>query len=113
MADAPRTLAEAILYFADPDNALKYLVSLRWPTGVITCPYCGSENPMLLVTRRIWKCRSRQCRKQFSAKVGTILENSPLGLDKWLTATWLIANRRNGNSSYEIARDLKVTQKTA
>lgn len=112
MADAPKTLTEAILYFADPDNALKYMVSLRWPNGV-TCPYCGSESPMFLATRRIWKCRFRECRKQFSAKVGTIFEDSPLPLDKWLTATWFIANCRNGISSYEIARDLNVTQKTA
>ncbi len=112
MADTPKTLSDAIRYFADPDNALNYMVSLRWPNGV-ACPYCDSENPMFLATRRIWKCRARECRKQFSAKVGTIFEDSPLPLDKWLTAVWLIANCRNGISSYEIARDLQVTQKTA
>jgi transposase-like protein len=113
MATAPKSLTEAILYFADPDNALQYLVSLRWPEGV-ACPYCHTDKPSFLTTRRIWKCRNvQECGKQFSAKIGTIFEESPIGLDKWLTAVWLISNCKNGVSSYEIARDLKVTQKTA
>src|SRR5688500_18575017 len=107
---APNTLTEAIRYFADADVSLAFVVQLRWPSGV-TCPHCKAEKPSFLTTRRIWKCLA--CRKQFSVKVGTIFEDSPLGLDKWLPALWLIANAKNGVSSYEIARSLGVTQKTA
>lgn len=110
MTSAPDSLLEAIRYFSEPKNALQYLVELRWPNGV-SCPYCDHKKPSFLEKRQIWKCGS--CRKQFSAKVGTIFEDSPLGLDKWLTCVWLIANCKNGVSSYEIARDLKVTQKSA
>src|SRR5687767_11720992 len=108
--NAPHTLSEAIRYFADPDAAFEFVVHLRWPNGVV-CPHCAAENPSLLRTRRIWKCRA--CRKQFSVKVGTIFEDSPLGLDKWLPALWMIANAKNGISSYEVHRALGVTQKTA
>jgi transposase-like protein len=110
--DTPKTLAEAVLYFADADNSLSYLADRRWPNG-IECPYCAAKEPMFLVSRRIWKCRATKCRKQFSVKVGTIFNESPIGLDKWLTAIWLVSNCRNGVSSYEIARDLGLTQKTA
>ncbi len=108
--ETPKTLMAAIQYFADPYNALRYFASSRWPNGV-ECPYCQGKEPMFLVTRRIWKCRV--CRKQFSVKVGTIFNESPIGIDKWLMAIWMIANCKNGVSSYEIARDIKVTQKTA
>jgi len=107
---SPETLTEAILYFADADRALEFVVSLRWPNGT-TCPRCDSKEVGFLKTRRIWKCST--CRRQFSVKVGTIFEDSPLGLDKWLPAMWLIANCKNGVSSYELARSLGVTQKTA
>jgi transposase-like protein len=110
--ETPKTLAEAIIHFANPDNSLEYLAAKRWPKGV-TCPYCNAAEPMFLETRRIWKCRATKCRKQFSVKVGTILNESPIGLDKWLPVMWLVANCRNGVSSCEIARDLGVTQKTA
>ena len=110
--ETPKTLAEAIVYFANPDKSLEYLAAKRWPKGV-TCPYCNAAEPMFLKTRRIWKCRATKCRKQFSVKVGTILNESAIGIDKWLTAMWLVSNCRNGVSSYEIARDLGVTQKTA
>ncbi|MGI8497143.1 MAG: IS1595 family transposase [Gemmatimonadaceae bacterium] len=106
---APTTLSEAIRYFADADRSLAFVVQLRWPKGV-TCPHCGAEKPSFLTTRRIWKCRA--CKKQFSVKVGTIFEDSPLGLDKWLPALWLLANAKNGISSYELARSLGVTQKS-
>ena len=106
----PTSLREAILYFADKDRALAFMVDMRWPTGV-RCPHCDAEQPSFLKSRSIWKCRD--CRKQFSVKVGTVFEDSPLGLDKWLPALWMLANCRNGISSYELARDLKVTQKTA
>ena len=106
---APTSLAEAIRYFADPDRALAFVVQLRWPSGV-TCPHCNAERVSFLTSRRIWKCL--ECRKQFSVKVGTIFEDSPLGLDKWLPALWLLANAKNGISSYELHRALGVTQKT-
>jgi len=107
---APQTLSEAIRYFSNPDTCLAFVVQLRWPNGVI-CPHCNAEGPSFLKTRRIWKCR--KCRKQFSVKVGTIFEDSPLGLDKWLPALWMLANAKNGISSYEVSRALGVTQKTA
>src|SRR6266704_6044812 len=106
----PNSLAEAIRYFADPDISLTFLVSLRWPNGV-TCPACDARNPGFLKTRRIWKCRD--CGRQFSAKLGTIFEDSPLGLDTWLPAVWMLANSKNGISSYELGRALGVTQATA
>lgn len=110
--NAPRTLQEAILYFADPDRCLKFMVDIRWPDGV-KCPTCGSKEVTFLSTRRVWKCKTKHAKQQFSAKVGTVFEDSPIGLDKWFTAVWLVANCKNGVSSYEIARDLRVTQKTA
>ena len=110
--ETPKTLAEAIVYFNDPDNALRYLAAKRWPNGV-ECPYCEAKEPMFLNTRRIWKCRATKCRKQFSVKIGTVLNESPIPVEKWLTAMWMVANCKNGVSSYEIARDLGVTQKTA
>jgi len=106
----PSTLHDAIRYFADKDTALTFLVSLRWPNGV-TCPACEAKDPGFLKTRRIWKCRD--CGRQFSVKLGTIFEDSPLGLDKWLPAIWMLANSKNGISSYELARALGITQKSA
>jgi transposase-like protein len=108
--DTPTTLADAIRFFSNPDAALSFLAELRWPDGAV-CPHCQAPKPMFLTTRRVWKCRA--CRKQFSIKVGTIFEDSPLGLDKWLPALWMLANSKNGVSSYELARALEVTQKTA
>src|SRR5437867_8406040 len=106
---APSTLRDAIRYFADPDVALTFLASLRWPKGA-TCPACEAGNHGFLKPRRIWKCRD--CGRQFSVKLGTIFEDSPIGLDKWLPALWMLANSKNGISSYELARALGVTQKT-
>lgn len=106
----PETVIGAIAYFADKGRALHFMVSMRWPEGV-TCPHCGGAEPYFLNSRRLWKCR--ECRRQFSVKVGTIMEGSPLGLDKWLTAIWLVSNAKNNISSYEIARSLGVTQKSA
>lgn len=111
-ADAePRNLIEAIRSFSDPDRAFQFVSSLRWPDGKVTCPRCGHDQVSFLTTRRIWKCKG--CRKQFSLKVGTIFEDSPLGWDKWLPAVWLIANSKNSISSHELARSLGVTQKSA
>lgn len=106
----PTSLAEAIRYFANRDVAHTFLAALRWPDGV-TCIACESKNVGFLKTRRIWKCR--ECRRQFSVKLGTIFEDSALGLDKWLPALWMLANCKNGISSYELARALHVTQKSA
>jgi transposase-like protein len=108
--NTPVSLTDACAYFADQDNALRFLAELRWPDGV-KCPHCEADDPGFLKSRHIWKCR--KCRKQFSIKVGTIFEDSPLGLDKWLPALWMLANSKNGISSYEVARALHVTQKTA
>jgi transposase-like protein len=110
--ETPKTLTDAIVFFENADNALFYYAAKRWPNGV-ECPYCSTGNPMFLASRRIWKCRATNCRKQFSAKVGSIFEDSPIALGKWMEAAWMIANCKNGISSYEIARDLGVTQKTA
>src|SRR5579872_3300553 len=107
---APKTLQEAIVLFSDADRCLEYAVSLRWPGGV-TCPRCGHKEHSYISTRRKWFCKG--CKKQFTVKVGTIFEDSPLGIDKWMMAVWLVVNCKNGVSSYEIARDLGVTQKTA
>lgn len=108
----PETLLEAIRYFSDLDVCLEFVAGLRWPNGV-ACPTCGSTDVRFLATRRVWECKSKHSRKQFSVKVGTIFEDSPIGLDKWLAAIWMIANDKNGTSSYEIARGIGVTQKSA
>lgn len=109
----PATLVEAIRYFADAQVCHDFMVNLRWPDGVVKCHWCGSENVGFISTRRKWQCRNKECKKQFSTKVGTIFEDSPLGMDKWLPAVWLIANCKNGVSSHELARSLGVTQKSA
>jgi transposase-like protein len=107
----PETLTGAIRYFGDMENCHDFMVAMRWPSGV-HCPHCGSKNVgNFVLSRRVWNCKA--CRKQFTVKVGTIFEDSPLGLEKWLPATWLIVNAKNGISSCELARDLGVTQKTA
>ncbi len=106
----PTTLLAAIRYYSDLDVATKAFAAFRWPDGV-TCPYCESKENYYAPSRRIWKCKA--CRKQFSPKVGTVCEDSPIGFDKWLTAMWMIANDKNGISSWELHRGLGVTQKTA
>ena len=108
----PKTLQEAIVYFSNPDNCLDYVVARRWPNGVV-CPTCGRTDARFLANQRKWQCKSVHHHRQFSVKIGTIFEDSPLGLDKWLMAMWMITNCKNGVSSYEIARDLKITQKSA
>jgi transposase-like protein len=109
-ANFPKTLLSAIKYFDNRDNALAFMVQIHWPDG-ITCPWCDSAEHSFLATRRIWKCKA--CRKQFSAKAGTIFEDSPIGLDKWFPAVWMIVNMKNGISSYELGKALGVMQKTA
>jgi transposase-like protein len=110
MEAKPSTLLEAVKTYADPDTSLGEVVDSRWSKGVV-CPHCQAGDPMFLRTRRIWKCSV--CRKQFSIKAGTVFEDSPIGLDKWLPAVWLIANDKNGISSWELHRAIGVTQKTA
>jgi transposase-like protein len=109
----PQTLLEAIRHFSDPDVCLDFMVSLRWPDGTVKCPTCGSDNVTFMASRRIWQCKTQHPKRQFSVKVGTIFEDSPIGLDKWLAVIWLLANAKNGISSYEVSRDIGVTQKTA
>jgi hypothetical protein len=109
---APRTLLEAIRYFADPTVCRDALVAARWPKGV-RCPHCGSKEARWLANAGLWKCRTKHPRQKFSVKVGTIFEDSPIGLDKWLPVVWMLVNCKNGISSLEVMRDLGVTQKTA
>jgi len=108
----PKTLLQAIKYFQDPDVSMDFLRDLRWPDGVI-CPRCGSRDVLFLRNARRWKCRAKHDHQKFSIKVGTIFEDSPIGLDKWLDAIWMVTNCKNGISSCEMARALGVTQKTA
>ncbi|MGE0684370.1 MAG: IS1595 family transposase [Candidatus Binatia bacterium] len=110
--ELPTTLLEAVRTFSNPDTCLHFMVALRWPEGV-RCPRCGSDQVTFLEKARVWKCRGKHDAQKFSIKTGTIMEDSPIGLDKWLPAIWLITNAKNGISSYEIHRSLGVTQKTA
>jgi transposase-like protein len=112
MASEPKTLQDAIIYFSDADNCVAYLVARRWPNGVV-CPTCGSENVSYVASRRVWQCKTRHPKAQFSVKVGTIMEDSALGLDKWLVAIWMQTNMKNGVSSWELHRSLGITQKCA
>src|SRR5438105_2355597 len=102
-----KTLRDAFRYFADPDNCLNYIVARRWPNGV-SCPNCGRTDVTFIAARRVWQCKTRHPKSQFSVKVGTIFEDSALPLDKWLIAMWLIGNCKNGVSSWEIHRSLGI-----
>src|SRR6266581_2607485 len=108
----PKSLQQAIIYFADPNNCREYLVACRWPDGV-TCPHCGSANVLFMEKYNRWFCREKHSAPQFTLKTGTIMEDSPIGLDKWMMAMWQIVNCKNGISSYEVHRAIGVTQKTA
>lgn len=109
--DAPKTLQQAIIYFSDPQRAFDYAKKFRWPNGKVICPRCGKDKHSFIKTRRIWFCYT--CQKQFTLKLATIFEDSPLGLDKWMTAFWMLVNCKNGVSSCEVARTLGITQKSA
>jgi hypothetical protein len=111
-AAEPKTLQEAMRYFADPDVCLKYVMARRWPNGAV-CPTCGSTDVRYIATRRMWECKAKHAKKQFSIKIGTIFEDSPIGLDKWLCGMWLIVSCKNGISSYEVHRGLGISQKSA
>ena len=108
----PRTLQEAITFFSDEQRCIDYLVAQRWPKGV-TCPTCGNTEVHYLTKQKRWQCKTKHARRQFSIKVGTVMEDSPIPLRKWLPAIWLLSNCKNGISSYELHRALGVTQKTA
>lgn len=111
--ELPRTLQGAIIYFSDFENCQQFLIGLRWPDGKVRCPHCDSEEVTYLKNARLWKCYGQHPKQKFSLKVGTIFEDSPLGLDKWFTALWLLVNCKNGISSYEVAHALGITQKSA
>jgi len=111
-AEFPTTLQEAIRYFADEERAFEFMKNVRWPDGVVRCPQCDGTEISFISTRKLWTCKSCKVRKQFTIKIGTVIEDSPIGYDKWICAFWMIANAKNGISSYEIGRALGVTQKT-
>src|ERR1035438_10216404 len=108
----PKTLQEAIIYFAEFENCKSFMVELRWPDGKVKCPQCGSERISYLAKARVWKCYGGHSSAKFSLKTGTIFEDSPLPLSKWLAAVWLLVTCKNGISSYEVGRDLGVSQKS-
>src|ERR1044072_5569861 len=108
--ELPQDLLAAIRYFSDSDNCLSFMIGLRWPNG-ITCPRCCCKAASFIKTRRLWICKD--CKKNFTVKVGTIMEDSPMGLDKWLIAIWMIANTKIGVSAFKIHRVLGITLKSA
>ena len=109
--NTPRTLQSAIAHFSDPKRAFEAAVRFRWLGGEVTCPRCGQAKHSFIKTRRLWFCYV--CKKQFTVKVGTIMEDSPLGLDKWMVALWMLANCKNGISSYELGKALGIRQNSA
>jgi transposase-like protein len=108
---SPKTLQEAIVYFSDPDRCFAYATKLRWPDGKVMCPRCNTAKHSFIKTRRIWFCYT--CKKQFTLKIGTIMEDSPISLDKWMTAFWMLCNCKNGISSYELGKGLGIHQESA
>ena len=110
---SPKTLQEAIQFFSDYDNCREFMASVRWLDGVVRCPYCQSEKVTYLANARLYRCYGDHPKQKFSLKVGTVFEDSPIPLEKWLPAVWLVVNCKNGISSYELHRALGVTQKSA
>lgn len=108
----PESEREAVIYFSNEDRCIRFVAEQRWPHGVV-CPTCGRTDVSYLKTQRRWQCKSAHAKRQFSVKTGTIFEDSPLGLNKWLPAIWKIVNAKNGISSYELAESLQITQKSA
>ena len=111
--ETPKTLQQAIVHFSKPENCNAFMIMMRWTDGIVRCPTCDSEKVTYLAKANVFKCYSKHPRAKFSLKVGTIFEDSAISLDKWLTAIWLIANCKNGISSYELSRHLGITQKSA
>jgi transposase-like protein len=110
--ESPKTLIEAIQFFSDAENCRHFMIAIRWGDGIVRCPQCGAE-ATYMERSKLYFCKTKHPKQKFSLKVGTIFEDSPIGLDKWLPASWLVSNCKNGISSYEIARALGVTQKSA
>jgi transposase-like protein len=108
----PETLVGAIKYFSKNDRAFEYMKAVRWPDGKVKCPRCGCGEVSFISTRKLWTCSACKTKKQFTIRVGTILEDSAISFEKWIAAFWLIANAKNGISSYEIGRSIGVTQRT-
>jgi transposase-like protein len=113
MDKTPKTLQEAMIYFSDAERCHEFMIKLRWPDGKVRCPRCHSEDVSYLPNARVFKCYAKHPKQKFSLKVGTIFEDSPIGLEKWLPVMWLVVNSKNGVSSWEIHRAMGVTQKTA
>jgi transposase-like protein len=113
MTKMPATLQEAVIHFAKPENCHEFMMNLRWPDGKVRCPRCGSDDVSYLPNARVFKCYKKHERQKFSLKVGTVFEDSPIGLEKWLPVMWMLVNSKNGVSSWEIHRSIGVTQKTA
>jgi transposase-like protein len=111
--EAPKTLLQAIQYFSDRENCRQFMIAGRWADGIVRCPLCGSDKVVYMEKSGLYNCRTKHPRQKFSLKVGTVFEDSPIGLDKWLPAMWLLSNSKNGISSYELSRSLGVTQKSA
>jgi len=111
--DSPKTLQQAIQFFGDYENCRQFMASVRWLDGIVRCPYCNSDKVTYLGKARVYRCYGNHPKQKFSLKVGTVFEDSPIGLDKWLPAVWLVVNCKNGISSYELHRALGVTQKSA
>ena len=111
--ETPKTLLEAIKFFSDRENCRKFMIALRWSDGIVRCPVCGSEGVTYLAKANVYKCKTVHPKQKFSLKVGTVFEDSPISLEKWLPAAWMLSNCKNGISSYELHRALGVTQKSA
>src|SRR6266852_212628 len=111
--ESPKTLQQAIRFFSDYENCRQFMVAVRWLDGKVRCPYCESEKVTYLATARLYRCYGKHSKQKFSLKIGTVFEDSPIGLEKWLPAVWLVVNCKNGISSYELHRALGVTQKSA
>src|SRR5271163_3038689 len=111
--DTPTTLQEAIQYFSNFENCRAFMVEIRWPGGIVQCPYCGCEKVTFLEKARVYRCYGDHPKQKFSLKVGTVMEDSAIGLDKWLPIMWMMVNCKNGISSYEVARSVGITQKSA
>src|ERR1051326_4484729 len=109
----PTTLQEAVVFFSVYQNCHNFMVSLRWPDGKVKCPRCGSDDVSWLPNAKVFKCYQKHERQKFSLKVGTIFEDSPIPLQKWLPVMWLISSAKNGIASWEVHRAIGVTQKTA
>src|SRR5437660_846761 len=111
--ESPKTLQRAIQFFGDFENCRQFMIAVRWPDGKVRCPYCDSEKVTYLANARLYRCYGDHPKQKFSLKVGTVFEDSPIALEKWLPAVWLVVNCKNGISSYELHRALGVTQKSA